>query len=188
MAQYNFRLFLKPTVIGQAIIDRLSPEGADRQALARRWIELGYALEQAGFQRGTIAYDPVNDIVHVLWASQQPRDGIIYRRYHIKRDGHRIVELVRDDAINLQLDHQVSGTLTYGQPTLLWLSGSSWGPYGALVALWSTAAFQDQHVTSEVRASMRILSGSQDDQVAANWQAPGAGSGRKRSMRRFATP
>jgi hypothetical protein len=50
MAQYNFRLFLKPTVIGQAIIDRLSPEGADRQALARRWIELGYALEQAGFR------------------------------------------------------------------------------------------------------------------------------------------
>jgi hypothetical protein len=50
MAQYNFRLFLKPTIIGQAIIDRLSPEGADRQALARRWIELGYALEQAGFR------------------------------------------------------------------------------------------------------------------------------------------
>ena len=50
MAQYNFRLFLKPTAIGQAIIDRLSPEGADRQALARRWIELGYALEQAGFR------------------------------------------------------------------------------------------------------------------------------------------
>lgn len=50
MAQYNFRLFLKPTVVGQAIIDRLSPEGADRQALARRWIELGYALEQAGFR------------------------------------------------------------------------------------------------------------------------------------------
>jgi hypothetical protein len=50
MAQYNFRLFLKPTAVGQAIIDRLSPEGADRQALARRWIELGYALEQAGFR------------------------------------------------------------------------------------------------------------------------------------------
>lgn len=50
MAQYNFRLFIKPTVIGQAIIDRLSPEGADRQALARRWLELGFALEQAGFR------------------------------------------------------------------------------------------------------------------------------------------
>lgn len=50
MPQYNFRLFLKPTIVGQAIIDRLSPEGADRQALARRWIELGYALEQAGFR------------------------------------------------------------------------------------------------------------------------------------------
>jgi len=50
MAQYNFRLFLKPTVIGRAIIDRLSAEGADRQADSRRWIELGYALEQAGFR------------------------------------------------------------------------------------------------------------------------------------------
>ena len=50
MAQYNFRLFLKPTVIGKAIIDRLSAEGADRQADSRRWMELGYALEQAGFR------------------------------------------------------------------------------------------------------------------------------------------
>lgn len=50
MAYFHFRLFLRPTVIGKAIIDRLSLEGADRQADARRWLELGYAAELAGFR------------------------------------------------------------------------------------------------------------------------------------------
>lgn len=57
MAQFNFRLFLRPTAIGRVIIDRLSEEGADRQADSRRWIELGYAVEQAGFRLdGTTVY------------------------------------------------------------------------------------------------------------------------------------
>lgn len=57
MAQFNFRLFLRATAIGKAIIDRLSAEGCDRQADARRWIELGYALEQTGFRLdGTTVY------------------------------------------------------------------------------------------------------------------------------------
>lgn len=57
MAQFNFRLFLRPTAIGKSIIDRLNSEGADRQADSRRWIELGYALEQAGFRLdGTVVY------------------------------------------------------------------------------------------------------------------------------------
>lgn len=57
MALFNFRLFLRSTPIGKAIIDRLTAEGTDRQADARRWIELGYALEQAGFRLdGTTVY------------------------------------------------------------------------------------------------------------------------------------
>ena len=57
MAQFNFRLFLRPTAIGKAIIERLSADGAERQADSRRWIELGYALEQAGFRLdGTTLY------------------------------------------------------------------------------------------------------------------------------------
>jgi len=50
MKQFNFRLFLRPTAIGQILIDRLTSQGADRQADARRWIELGYMCEQAGFR------------------------------------------------------------------------------------------------------------------------------------------
>jgi hypothetical protein len=50
MAHFNFRLFLRPTLVGKIIIDRLTAEGADRQAEARRWIELGYMCEQAGFR------------------------------------------------------------------------------------------------------------------------------------------
>lgn len=50
MAHFNFRLFLRPTAIGKMIIDRLTSEGVDRQAEARRWIELGYMCEQAGFR------------------------------------------------------------------------------------------------------------------------------------------
>ena len=57
MALFNFRLFLRPTPIGNAIIERLKAEGTDRQADARRWVELGYALEQAGFRLdGTTVY------------------------------------------------------------------------------------------------------------------------------------
>jgi hypothetical protein len=57
MALFNFRLFLRPTPIGKAIIERLTAEGTDRQADARRWVELGYALEQAGFRLdGTTVY------------------------------------------------------------------------------------------------------------------------------------
>lgn len=50
MKQFNFRLFLRPTAVGKIIIDRLTSEGVDRQADARRWIELGYMCEQAGFR------------------------------------------------------------------------------------------------------------------------------------------
>jgi hypothetical protein len=44
------RFQLRPTVVGEAIMDRLNAQGADRAAEARRWIELGFAAEQAGFR------------------------------------------------------------------------------------------------------------------------------------------
>jgi len=50
MPNFNFRLFLRPTAVGKILIERLTSEGADRQAEARRWIELGYMCEQAGFR------------------------------------------------------------------------------------------------------------------------------------------
>lgn len=50
MKHFNFRLFLRSTLVGKMIIDKLTAEGVDRQADARRWIELGYMCEQAGFR------------------------------------------------------------------------------------------------------------------------------------------
>ena len=50
MESFHFRLFVRPTIMGKAIITRLTAEGTDRQADARRWLELGHALEQAGFR------------------------------------------------------------------------------------------------------------------------------------------
>ena len=44
------RFILRPTVVGEAIMDRLSAPGVDRAAESRRWIELGFAAEQAGFR------------------------------------------------------------------------------------------------------------------------------------------
>lgn len=50
MKGFHFRLFLRPTVIGGLIIERLTAPGVDRQAESRRWMELGFAAEQAGFR------------------------------------------------------------------------------------------------------------------------------------------
>lgn len=47
---YQFRLIVRPTTIGKAIIDRLEAEGVDRTSESRRWLELGFAAEQAGFR------------------------------------------------------------------------------------------------------------------------------------------
>jgi len=46
----KIRFQLRPTIVGEAIMDRLSAQGVDRNAESRRWIELGFAAEQAGFR------------------------------------------------------------------------------------------------------------------------------------------
>lgn len=67
MANFHFRLFLRPTIIGKAIIDRLSVDGADRQADARRWLELGYAAELAGFRLDGAT---ISQVAHALTADK----------------------------------------------------------------------------------------------------------------------
>lgn len=47
---YQFRLIVRPTVVGEEIIARLEAQGVDRTAESRRWLELGFAAEQAGFR------------------------------------------------------------------------------------------------------------------------------------------
>lgn len=50
MANFPFRVYLRETLIGKVVIGRLQAPGADKQAESRRWIELGFAAEQAGFR------------------------------------------------------------------------------------------------------------------------------------------
>lgn len=125
------------------------------------------------FQRGSLAYDSRNDILHVLWRGQAYTDGIIYRRYTISRDGsNNITAIVRDNNINLTLDYQNTGTVAYEHPVLIWLDDLVYGTYGAIIAFW--AIFQTAGVQTgvEVRSSMRILSNDSNDNTAGNWTYP----------------
>ncbi len=117
--------------------------------------------------RGSIAYDPLNDKLHVIWAATSASDGIIYRRYGITRDGsNNITAISREDAagINLQLDTSGSCSLEY--PSAIWHDDGT--ANGALIAIWSKDSCAG---LAQVRGSMRKLSLSAADGQAANWAA-----------------
>jgi hypothetical protein len=115
--------------------------------------------------RASVAYDSINDVLHVIWAATDTNDGIIYRRYGITRDGsNNITAIARiNNGVNLQLDTSSSRSLDL--PVALWVNDGSTD--GSLVAIWP------KHGTgiNEVRASMRRLSMSDADGVAGNWVA-----------------
>ena len=50
MSLYYFRLYMKPSALGPEIVARLTAPSANQQADARRWLELGFAAEQAGMR------------------------------------------------------------------------------------------------------------------------------------------
>ncbi len=113
--------------------------------------------------RGSVAYDSINDVLHVIWAATDTNDGIIYRRYGITRDGsNNITAIARiNTGVNLQLDTSSSRNLD--QPVALWVNDGTTD--GTLVAIWP------KHGSSinEVRASRRRLSMTDADGVAGNW-------------------
>jgi hypothetical protein len=114
--------------------------------------------------RASVAYDSINDKLHVIWAATDSNDGIIYRRYGITRDGsNNITAIAREDSANVNLQLDTSAGRTLAQPIALWVNDGS--ADGILVAIWS------KHGSSlnEVRASMRRLSISAADGVAGNW-------------------
>ncbi|HEX8923461.1 MAG TPA: fibronectin type III domain-containing protein, partial [Patescibacteria group bacterium] len=116
--------------------------------------------------RGSVAYDPQNDKLHVIWAGLNSQDGIIYRRYGITRDlNNNITAISREDApnINLQLDTSLSNDLNL--PVALWVNDGS--ANGSLVAIWS----KNGSNFSEIRGSMRKLSLTAADGAAGNWTA-----------------
>lgn len=135
------------------------------------------SIASAFLERGTAAYDSANDLLHVLWQAAAVTDGIIYRRYSITRDGsNNITGISQVAGINLQLDYENAGTMSYQHPLLLWLDDAGFGANGALLAVWSARNSAGTPNTNEIRASMRVLSNTVDDNTAANWSAPIAAS------------
>lgn len=122
--------------------------------------------------RGAMAYDSINDLVHVLWNAADPNDGLIYRRYSITRNGSNgITAFTRVSGVNLQLDYQSAGTMSYQHPVLIFCG--DFGTHGALLAIWGARnSASGTGTRSEVRASMRVLSNTTADNTAGNWKAP----------------
>lgn len=115
--------------------------------------------------RGSVAYDSINDVLHVIWAATDTNDGIIYRRYGITRDGsNNITAIARiNTGVNVQLDTSASRSLD--QPVVVWLNDGS--ADGILLAFWSKYGAS----LNEIRGSMRRLSMTDADGVAGNWLA-----------------
>jgi len=128
-------------------------------------------LNEGFLVRGTVAYDSVNDFVHVLWMTTQANGGIIYRRYVFTRDGsNNITDIQSDSTVgtrtNLVMDDQ-SG-LEYEHPVMLWLNDAAYGTYGALVAIYAAQS----GTGNEIRASMCNLGATATrGQTAGNWAA-----------------
>ncbi|MDQ5981641.1 MAG: hypothetical protein QG570_391, partial [Patescibacteria group bacterium] len=116
--------------------------------------------------RASVAYDSINDKLHVIWAATDSNDGIIYRRYGITRDGsNNITSIQREDSSNINLQLDTSSSRTLEQPVALWVDDGTTN--GSLIAIWS----KNGTSLSEIRASKRTLSLSSADGVAANWVA-----------------
>lgn len=133
-----------------------------------------YDASGEGFlTRASCAYDSVNDLLHCLWSATASTDGIIYRRYSFTRDGsNNITGVTRVAGINLQLDFEVTGTMQYEEPSMIWLSNG--GANGEILAVWSARNTGTGSGTNknEIRASMRVLSNTAADNTAGNWAAP----------------
>lgn len=116
--------------------------------------------------RGSVAYDSINDKLHVIWGAQNASDGIIYRRYGITRDGsNNITAITREDVVNINLQLDTSSSNTLDQPVALWVNDGS--ANGILVAVWSKFGSG----IAEVRGSMRVLSLTAADGASGNWKA-----------------
>lgn len=115
--------------------------------------------------RGSVAYDSVNDLFHVLWAATSGSDGVIYRRYAPTRDAsNNITDMVQVAGVNLQLEFGASNA--FEKPVLLWLNDAVYGANGALVACWAASDASN----GGVHAAVRVLSNTADDNTGSNWR------------------
>lgn len=112
--------------------------------------------------RAGIGYDSTNDIAHAVLTAGA--NEAFYRRYTFTRDGsHNITGVSRKTDASMDLD---TTTVSIGFPSCLWIPEG--GTFGSVVAFWSITTT----LGAEARASMRVLSNTSADGVAANWIAP----------------
>lgn len=127
--------------------------------------------------RGALAYSSADDRLHVLWVASDPADGVLFRRYTPTRDGsNNITAWAATDASYTQFDAQVTGTMEYKHPMILWLNDAAYGAHGALVCAWCCRNTGVGGTGNEIRAVMRQLSNSAADIVLANWTDIGVNS------------
>lgn len=128
-------------------------------------------LTEGFIERGCAALDRTNGVLHVLWKAVDPTDGMIYRRYTLGYTSTAISSITKDAGVNLQMDFQNAGTMSYAHPLLLHINdGGSDGTYGKLLAVWGA---RNAGVGNEIRASMCVLGAVADrGKTAGNWAAP----------------
>jgi hypothetical protein len=134
--------------------------------------------------RGDMAYDGINDKVHVFWQATATTDGMIYRRYIVGRDGsHNITGLTQEAGINLQVDNQGSdpgdpgANMIYAAPRIIFMDDI--GANGAVLLTWMASNGEGDagHLGGELRTTMRVLSNSTADNTASSWVPPAGGAG-----------
>lgn len=127
--------------------------------------------------RGAADYNSADDRLEVLWLAQAATDGMLYRRYAPTRDGsNNITAWAAVGAAYAILDAEVTGTMEYQHPCILWLNDAVYGAHGAVVCAWCCRNTGIGGTGNEIRSAMRILSNTAADLVALNWTHIGVAS------------
>jgi hypothetical protein len=132
--------------------------------------------EFTGLSRGSLAYDDQNDILHALWRGQSEADAVVYRRYTIERDASDVVRDIHADPTgDRRLDGRTgAATIVCEHPIISWLPAEEMGNrFGAVLCVWTVHNSTPGQVGNEVRASLCLLSNTQEDTGASAWFAPG---------------
>lgn len=129
------------------------------------WSQIDFSSSDISNSRISVIYDDISDKLDILHADTG--GDVTYLRYSIQRDSnYHITGIVKDLSMSLENN---TGCTTYhvNNPLLLF---KHTGTYGTLVVFWSVNKTCTGSVT-ETRASMRVLTNTSADGIAANWAA-----------------
>lgn len=133
------------------------------------WSEQNLPVDEEFSNRSSVAYDAINDKLHVIQATG---NGIVYTRYMFLRDPSYNIYAVKEDPTLTPMIIDTLGSCSsddYGNPVALFKNE---GSNGILVAFWSLTKSDcgGQDIT-QTRGAMRILSNTSADGTAGNWDA-----------------